>query len=52
MSVGSTKKHDRFLACREGLHISLDFFDDILIPEHALKEPHVFQEACPLHLSI
>ncbi len=30
--------------CREGLHVSLDFFDDIFIPEHALKDPQHFDE--------
>ncbi|PNW75723.1 hypothetical protein CHLRE_12g538400v5 [Chlamydomonas reinhardtii] len=30
---------------REGLRISLDFFDDILIPEHALQDPSFYDEA-------
>ncbi|CAL5223770.1 g6335 [Coccomyxa viridis] len=29
---------------KEGLHVSLDFFDDIFIPEHALKDPQHFDE--------
>ncbi len=32
------------ILCREGLHVSLDFFDDIFIPEHALKDPQFFDE--------
>ena len=47
----SANEYDDVIALREGLHVSLDFFDDIVIPEHALKEPHSFQEACPLRLS-
>jgi hypothetical protein len=29
---------------RNGLHISLEFFEDVLIPEHYLPEPSIFDE--------
>lgn len=35
----------RLKSCsREGLHLSLGFFDDILIPEHLLQEPSFYED--------
>lgn len=30
--------------CRDGLHVSLGFFDDIFIPNHYFPEPSFFNE--------
>ncbi|PNH09607.1 DNA-directed RNA polymerase III subunit RPC8 [Tetrabaena socialis] len=30
---------------REGLRVSLEFFEDVLIPEHALQDPSFYDEA-------
>ncbi|GIL79729.1 hypothetical protein Vretimale_12372 [Volvox reticuliferus] len=30
---------------REGLRVSLDFFEDVLIPEHALQDPSFYDES-------
>lgn len=30
---------------REGLRIHIDFFDDIIVPEHSLQEPSFYNEA-------
>ena len=29
---------------KEGLRVSLDFFEDVLVPEHALQEPSSFHD--------
>jgi len=35
----------RLLSCsKEGLRVGLDFFDDVLVPEHALQDPSEFNE--------
>ncbi len=36
---------------RTGLHLSLDFFEDVFVPEHALPAPSFFDEvlSCPQH---
>ncbi|KAG2485051.1 hypothetical protein HYH03_016149 [Edaphochlamys debaryana] len=30
---------------RDGLRVSLDFFDDVIIPEHALQDPSFYDES-------
>ena len=44
------------MCCRSGLHISLEFFEDLFVPEHYLPEPSVYDEvrtpACDTRLTL